>query len=96
MGALSFTEENGKWVATATVNGPFNLHIERAEAGAIELHQRTTNDGNYAPCVGVPERLLYKADKVIDYDFGQMVYPKSVRIVSYKAVTTATITEATS
>lgn len=93
MTTLNFTKQaNGKYVAEATVNGPFNLHIERVEEGSFDIMQRTTEQGEYADCFGVVPTLFYR--KVIDFDYEQMVFPKHIRIESGSEVTTATLTEA--
>lgn len=94
MATLTFNQQDGKYIAEATVNADYNLHIERVAGGRLNIYQRGAATGEYVDCVGLPTQLVYSAPKVIDWDFSHGVYPKYLRIESDTEVTTATLTEA--
>lgn len=75
---LNFIYDNNKYVSEFEVSSDFNLHIERAEGGALYIQQRTGN-GQYDT---VKDAVFKFGDSVIDYDFQALVYPKSIKIVS--------------
>lgn len=97
MATLTFNLKDGQYVAEATVNADYNLHIERVASGKFNIYQRGTATGEYVACQGLPTNLSSPfAPKVIDHDFFHGVYPKYIRIESETQVTSAEITEATS
>lgn len=87
---LQFIQSENFWVAEATVNADYNLHIERKSPGSFKIFQRGTAAGKYVDCRGVPD---YTFQRDIDHDFQHGVYPKYIRIESGSEVTTATLTE---
>lgn len=80
MAQLNFSQDatSGLWIATATVNGDFNVHVEREQPGYFGIDVKTTNasNSNYV------NKHLAEQDLVIDVDFHGAVYPKYVQIVS--------------
>ena len=87
MAQLSFSQDatSGLWIATATVNGDFNVHVEREQSGYFGIDIKTTNasNSNYV------NKHLAEQDLVIDVDFHGAVYPKYVRVVSNTQPTAA-------
>ena len=78
MAALTFTQNaEGLYEATATVNGDFNVHIERAQAGSISINISTVENGEYQNVFGRAQ-----AGLTFDKDFRAAVYPKYVQILS--------------
>ena len=88
---LSFTQQGRVWIAEATVNADYNLHIERESSGSFSMEQKGVEQGEYVECRGVPD---FSFKKNIDHDFQHGVYPKYIRIESGSEVTIATLTEA--
>lgn len=85
---INFEKVGNQYVAEFEVTADFNLHIEREENGVIEVHQRGSEEGKYdfAWGTGVNGR------KVVDYDFGALVYPKFIKVVSGSEVIKAFVT----
>lgn len=85
---LTFEKVGNQYVAEFEAPSDFNLHIEREEIGILEVHQRGSEEGKYdfAWGTGVNGR------KVVDYDFGALVYPKWIKVVSGSEVVKAFVT----
>lgn len=85
---LTFEKVGNQYVAEFQAPSDFNLHIEREEIGVLEVHQRGSEEGKYdfAWGTGVNGR------KVVDYDFGALVYPKWIKVVSGNEVVKAFVT----
>ena len=85
---LTFEKVGNQYVAEFQATNDFNLHIEREEIGVLEVHQRGSEEGKYdfAWSTGVNGR------KVVDYDFGALVYPKWIKVVSSSEVSKAFVT----
>ena len=83
---LNFTNTKEGHVAEFQATADFNIHMERSKGGTVRIYHRGTSDGEY--------ELLYTSlsDKVFDKDFGMLVYPKHIKVVSSSEVTTATVT----
>ena len=81
---LTFEKVGNQYVAEFQAPSDFNLHIEREEIGVLEVHQRGRYD--FAWGTGVNGR------KVVDYDFGALVYPKWIKVVSGSEVVKAFVT----
>ena len=78
MAELTFTKNaGGLYEATATVNGDFNIHIERAQSGSISINVSTVEDAEYQNVFGRAQ-----AGLTFDKDFRAAVYPKYVQILS--------------
>ncbi len=89
---LNFTKQGNRYVAEATVNNDYNLHIERKGGNStFAISQCGTGSGQYAPCE-LPSAIQYPGP-VIDWSFGHVVYPMRIQIISGEEVTTATLTE---
>lgn len=84
---LTFEKVGNQYVAEFEAPSDFNLHIERNNTGVLEVHQRGSAEGAYdfAWGTGVNGR------KVIDYDFGALVYPKWIKVVSGSEVISASV-----
>ncbi len=84
---LTFEKVGNQYVAEFQAPSDFNLHIEREEIGVLEVHQRGSEEGKYdfAWSTGVSGR------KVVDYDFGALVYPKYIKVVSGSEVVSASV-----
>lgn len=84
---LTFEKVGNQYVAEFQAPSDFNLHIEREEIGVLEVHQRGSEEGKYdfAWGTGVNGR------KVVDYDFGALVYPKWIKVVSGSEVVSASV-----
>lgn len=88
---LVFTEviEGKEWVAEFKATSDFNLHVEREEGSYLTLSQRGTENGEY---VTAWARGMYEGKRVIDYDFGALIYPKWIKVTSGSKVLSATVT----
>ena len=47
MTTLSFTQDGTRYIAEATVNHPYALHLEREDSGKFMIYQRSTDTGQY-------------------------------------------------
>lgn len=85
---LNFTKVGNEWVAEFEATNHFNLHLERKGTGSLIVLQRGSGSGEYAAAFvrGVYGR------PVIDYDFGALVYPKWIKVVSGSEVLKAEVT----
>ena len=83
---LIFNKEGMKYVAEFEASGDFNLHIEREQSSYINIMQRGTSNGAYD--LAKP----FSSDKVFDHDFGALVYPKWIKVVSGSEVVKAEVT----
>lgn len=77
--------QNGTYVAEVKVTGDFNLHLE-TKGGIVNLLQRGSEDGEYAPVTS------WSKANVIDCDFGGLVYPKYIKVVSGSEVVKGEVT----
>lgn len=96
MATLSFTKDGGVWVAEATVNKDYCIHVERVSGGRFSIYQRSTSSGQYTACFPIPEQIGYHGGQVIDFTFGHGVYPSGgmrLKFVSGSEVTMAEINE---
>lgn len=71
--------QNGTYVAEVNVTGDFNLHLE-TKGGIVNMLQRGSEEGSFAPVTS------WSKANVIDRDFGGLVYPKTIKIVSSSEV----------
>lgn len=84
---LTFTNNGEAFVAEFEATGDFNLHIEKPD-GWIVIYQRTAGNG-WDRIRGIRD-LEY--NRVIDYDFTALVYPKSIKIECEVEPTLAVVT----
>lgn len=92
MSELNFTKQGDRYVAQATVNNRYALHVERVGAGKFSMAQRSTSSGLYMDCT-LPD-IVKHFGQVLDWEFDHGIYPMHLRIESETEVTSATITEA--
>lgn len=88
---LKFVEtiEGKEWEAEFEAPSDFNLHIERVHGGSLVVSQRGTASGEYAAAFA---KGMYEGQAVIDYDFGALVYPKYIKVVSGSEVIKGEVT----
>jgi hypothetical protein len=63
--------------------GDFNLHLERENTGSLVVSQRGSASGEYVSSFALS---TYEGQRVIDYDFGALVYPKWIKVTSSSKV----------
>lgn len=87
---LEFVEtiEGKEWEAEFEAHSDFNLHLERVNGGSLVVSQRGTASGEYAAAFA---KGMYEGQAVIDYDFGALVYPKWIKVVSGSEVVSASV-----
>lgn len=86
---INFTKQNGVWVAEFEVTNHFNIHMEREDDGLIRIMQRGLNEGEYV------DFFITSGDnqlKNYDCDFGALVYPKWIKVISGSKVLNAKLT----
>ena len=88
---LKFVEtiEGKEWEAEFEAPSDFNLHLERVHGGSLVVSQRGTASGEYASAFA---KGMYEGQAVIDYDFGALVYPKYIKVVSGSEVIKGEVT----
>lgn len=83
---LEFKQQsNGNYAAEVQVTGDFNIHIETKEKSTIAIYQRGSENGEYASVT------TFNGKRVIDCDFGALVYPKYIKVVSGSEVLSASV-----
>lgn len=88
---LTFTQENGLYVAEFEATAPFSIHLERPKGGFINMLQRSVDSGTFVAVKNFNPN--YNATQVIDADCGQgAVYPKWIRIESAVKPSVAEVT----
>lgn len=86
---LEFTKNGEMYEATFTAEGNFALHIERAEAGEIDMYQTSVEGAT--PALVKIDGWGYRSDKVIDTDVSVLVAPKYITIKSKNQPTMAVV-----
>lgn len=88
---LTFTQENGLYVAEFEASAPFSIHLERPKGGFINMLQRSVDSGTYVAVKNFNPN--YNATQVIDADCGSgAVYPKWIRLESAVEPSVAEVT----
>lgn len=88
---LTFTQENGLYVAEFEASAPFSIHLERPKGGFINMLQRSVDSGTFVAVKNFNPN--YNATQVIDADCGQgAVYPKWIRLESAVEPSVAEVT----
>lgn len=88
---LTFTQENGLYVAEFEATAPFSIHLERPKGGFINMLQRSVDSGTFVAVKNFNPN--YNATQVIDADCGQgAIYPKWIRIESAVEPSVAEVT----
>lgn len=87
---LKFVEtiEGKEWEAEFEAPSDFNLHLERVSNSSLVVYQRGSAEGEYAAAF---VKGVYEGTRVIDYDFGALVYPKWIKVVSGSEVVSASV-----
>lgn len=89
---MQFAKNNNVWIAEVSVDGVFNMHLERISGGMLDIAQRTTTEGKFQ-YIKLPYDISANTGDVLDMDFDGLVFPKTIRVISYSEVITGTITE---
>ena len=66
----------------------FNIHLERKSTGILVIKQSGIADGEFDDAFN----LGINAREVIDYDFGALIYPKWIKVVSGSEVIKGEVT----
>ena len=85
---LNFSKNGNVYVAEFEASSDFNLHVERVGEGSLTVLQSGVSGGMYEQAYSVSR---YNG-LVFDRDFGALVYPKYIKVVSDNPVTNATVT----
>lgn len=85
---LVFSKVGNEWVAEFQATADFNLHLERVSSGSITVAQRGTDNGEYDTAWA---KGVYEGQRVIDYDFGALVYPKWIKVTSSSEVVSCVV-----
>lgn len=91
MATLNFSKQGDFYVAEATVNNDYNLHIEREQFGVFFMQQKFAGD-DYGTC-NLPSVISNGNWKAMDYTFSHGMYPMKVRFKSLSEVKKAEINE---
>lgn len=75
---LQFTNKGGNFVSEFEVTSDFNLHIEGVRLSDMHIYQKTAG-GSYAKVTDFPSER--SQDRVADFDFASLVYPKFIKVV---------------
>lgn len=86
---LNFNKVENEWVTEFEASSDFNLHLERANTGYLVVDQRGTSEGEYATAF---VKGIYEGHRVVDYDFGALVYPKWIKVISSSEVVNGEVT----
>ena len=70
--------------------GDFNLHLEREDTGSFVVSQRGSASGEYV--TSFVSSTYEGRQRVIDYDFGALVYPKWIKVTSSSKVVKGEVT----
>lgn len=91
MAAINFVKGEQYYTAEFQINGPVNIHIERAEAGALYFRQRSIDHGSYDLINGA--NWNNRGDLTIDTAIQGVVYPMWIKIESASEPTLAEMVE---
>ena len=75
---LQFINKGGNFVSEFEVTSDFNLHIEGVRLSDMHIYQKTAG-GSYAKVTDFPSER--SQDRVADFDFASLVYPKFIKVV---------------
>lgn len=85
---LTFNKTNENvYEAIFEATADFNIHLERKSTGILVIKQSGIADGVFDDAFN----LGINAREVIDYDFGALVYPKWIKVVSGSEVVSASV-----
>lgn len=91
MAAINFVKGEQYYTAEFQIKGPVNIHIERAEAGALYFRQRSIDHGSYDLINGA--NWNNRGDLTIDTAIQGVVYPMWIKIESASEPTLAEMVE---
>lgn len=91
MAAINFVKGEQYYTAEFQINGPVNVHIERAEAGALYFRQRSIDHGSYDLINGA--NWNNRGALTIDTAIQGVVYPMWIKIESASEPTLAEMVE---
>lgn len=91
MAAINFVKGEQYYTAEFQIKGPVNIHIERAEAGALYFRQRSIDHGSYDLINGA--NWNNREDLTIDTAIQGVVYPMWIKIESASEPTLAEMVE---
>ena len=91
MAAINFVKGEQYYTVEFQINGPVNVHIERAEAGALYFRQRSIDHGSYVLINGA--NWNNRGDLTIDTAIQGVVYPMWIKIESASEPTLAEMVE---
>ena len=74
---IKFTKQGNVWVSEFEATGDFNLHLEGVDTRSIKISQSGTPEGKYDTVRDID---TYGFDKVFDFDFSALVYPKWIKV----------------
>lgn len=87
---LTFNKvSESQWEATFEASSDFNIHLERNNKGSITIAQRTAASGLFAPAFNIDS---HQSSPVFDFDFGALVYPKWIKVISSSEVIKGEVT----
>lgn len=91
MAAINFVKGEQYYTAEFKINGPVNIHIERAKAGGIYIRQKSVADGKYVLINS--SNWITAANLTIDTAIQGVVYPMWIKIESASEPTLAEMVE---
>lgn len=86
---LVFIKKGNLWESVFEVPSNFNVHIELDKPSYLGVYQSSIQDSEYSITT---EYELKNIQKVYDLDFGALVYPKWIKVVSGSRVIKAELT----
>lgn len=86
---VTFSKNGDTYVGSFTVTSDFNIHIEKESDGDMCILHKGVAEGAYASTTFTTN---YLRNKVFDYDFSALVYPKYIKVVSLVPVISCTVT----
>lgn len=86
---LVFIKKGNLWEAVFEASSDFNIHIELNKPSYLGVYQRGVSNGEYSLAV---EYTANNIQKVYDIDFGALVYPKWIKVVSGSEVIKGEVT----
>lgn len=85
---LEFIKKGNIYEAIFEVPSDFNIHIELNKSSYLGVYQSSIQNGEYSFAT---EYKLNNIQKVYDIDFGALVYPKYIKVVSGSEVVSASV-----
>ena len=86
---LEFVKRGNNYEAIFEVTSDFNIHIELNKPSYLGVYQSSIQNGEYSFAT---EYKLNDIQKIYDIDFGALVYPKWIKVVSGSEVIKGEVT----